>query len=270
MLPKKWWCTDAQEHGGWFSVTVKHDLRDLSLHFSHIALKEDALQSDKIGHISANRGYVSKDTTLLCFIGYVPYYIAAKCVMCDPTFISWGWGDGAKVPCDRLAGPWTFVSVNPPDIFKKTSGPFPVTFVCKRNPFIFAKKSPAECVVTKRGISSLRWIKFKKQSCVALMCRCILLVWRFEPVTSDPSAAVALKSCVCTSWLGPAVRSLSQLMVFNVMITTNFTAQRLNWPDSISVVGVRLRDLWLDDKMRMGEDVVGCACTVDPGNPADP
>lgn len=89
-------------------------------------------------------------------------------------------------------------------------------------------------------------------------------------MTLDPLAAVALKSCVCTSWLGPAVRSLSQLMVFNVMITTNFTAQRLNWPDSISVVGVRLRDLWLDDKMRMGEDVVGCACTVDPGNPADP
>lgn len=140
MLPKKWWCTDAQEHGGWFSVTVKHDLRDLSLHFSHIALIEDALQSDKIGHISANRGYVSKDTTLLCFIGYVPYYIAAKCVMCDLTFISWGWGDGAKVPCDRLAGPWTFVSVNPPDIFKKTSEPFPVTFVCKKNPFIFASR----------------------------------------------------------------------------------------------------------------------------------
>lgn len=51
------------------------------------------------------------------------------------------------------------------------------------------------------------------QRCTSLKCRCILLVWRLEPVASNPMAAVAPKSCVCTSWLSRAVRSLSQLMV---------------------------------------------------------
>lgn len=127
--------------------------------------------------------------------------------------------------------------------------------------------------VTRRDDSTVGLMQLK-QTCISPKWRCIRPVWRLEPMTSNPSRAVAPKPCICTSWLSPAVQSLSQLIA-NVMTMNNVATQilqLLNWPDSFSglFAGGVGPSKSVAGLTKCGSWEGGCACIVDLGNLGDP